>query len=589
MHTTERPEVRPGRRGGVLASLSLEYKLPVLIAALLLAVTIALSAAAYVETRHVTLAAASSRLQAVTGQFRDLLRQQAAQMRAQTSEIAAKPELAAFVRSRSVVTRDQALEALEYAGPSPEQVIAVELRNGADSVLLSTAPNFGTDTISTRELTRTTPTLGAFHALRDTMVYASLAPVVGTDVVVVQWRRLTATRRGREELARLIGSDARVLIGNADSSRWGDFENLVAAPPADARVERIPNTLWSLAVHFPREGVLMPVRDFMRRMALIAAGALALGLLVTWFASRRITTPLRQLTTTARSISRGDLSPPRTIARADELGQLSNAIALMAGEVRASREGLEAKVEERTKELNVALEQLKDAQDALVRREKLAMLGQLAGGIGHELRNPLGVMTNAVYYLKVVLAGQPATVHEYLEILQQQITLSEKIVSDLMDFARSKPPQRSLASLTEVTSSQINRLGPTEGVRLDTHLPADLPPVLVDRIQIGQVVLNLLTNALQAVEGTGTITVSVGAEGNRAHVEVTDSGPGVASENLERIFEPLFTTKARGIGLGLAVSRTLSRANEGDLTVSSPPGRGATFRLELPTGEARAT
>jgi C4-dicarboxylate-specific signal transduction histidine kinase len=113
-------------------------------------------------------------------------------------------------------------------------------------------------------------------------------------------------------------------------------------------------------------------------------------------------------------------------------------VAPRAGEVQQSREQLERKVEERTKDLNDTLTQLHDAQDSLVRREKLAMLGQLSSGVGHELRNPLGVMTNAVYYLKTMLAGSPANVHEYLEILQQQITLSEKIVSDLLDFARSK-------------------------------------------------------------------------------------------------------------------------------------------------------
>src|SRR5258706_13694720 len=122
----------------------------------------------------------------------------------------------------------------------------------------------------------------------------------------------------------------------------------------------------------------------------------------------------------------------------------------MAAEVDRSRGNLEHLVEERTRELNDTLFQLHETQESLVRREKLALLGQLASGVGHELRNPLGVMTNAVYYLKMVLESQPKNVHDYLDMLQQQITLSEKIVSDLLDFARSKPPKRSPTSLGDV-------------------------------------------------------------------------------------------------------------------------------------------
>lgn len=164
-------------------------------------------------------------------------------------------------------------------------------------------------------------------------------------------------------------------------------------------------------------------------------------LLAAWITSRRITGPLTQLTEAADAIAHGNFAHRVRIRRSDELGRLGTAFPTMAGEVQQSREQLERKVEERTKDLNDTLTQLHDAQDSLVlvvRREKLAMLGQLSSGVGHELRNPLGVMTNAVYYLKTMLAGSPANVHEYLEILQQQITLSEKIVSDLLDFARSK-------------------------------------------------------------------------------------------------------------------------------------------------------
>src|SRR5207237_551027 len=133
--------------------------------------------------------------------------------------------------------------------------------------------------------------------------------------------------------------------------------------------------------------VMGPVDAFVKRIALIALAALVLGLLAAWLMSRRITKPLRQLTVAADAIAAGKLDQPVRINRSDELGRLGSAFTAMAGEVRVAREGLEQKVAERTNALNQTLHQLYETQESLVRKEKLAMLGQLASGVGHELRN----------------------------------------------------------------------------------------------------------------------------------------------------------------------------------------------------------
>jgi signal transduction histidine kinase len=336
--------------------------------------------------------------------------------------------------------------------------------------------------------------------------------------------------------------------------------------------------------------VIEPVTIFAERQLFVAAVVLLLGLASAWAVSRRITRPVKQLTAAAEAMAAGDYDQHPNVRTRDEFGVLGSAFTTMAAEVKESRDRLEHKVEERTAELNSALEQLHETQDALVRRERLAMLGQLSSGVGHELRNPLGVMTNAVYYLRAVLGQAPAGVHEYLDILTQQITLSEKIVSDLLDFARQKPPRRSPAHMRESVESQVQRLAARDAVQISVDAVDDLPPVLVDPVHLNQIVLNLLTNAVQAMDGSGRITVRSRANGTVQHLEVSDTGPGVAPENAEKIFEPLFTTKARGIGLGLAVSRTLARANGGDVTlVTEPLNKGATFRLTLPVAEEGTT
>ncbi|MGH7636142.1 MAG: sensor histidine kinase, partial [Gemmatimonadaceae bacterium] len=417
-------------------------------------------------------------------------------------------------------------------------------------------------------------------------------------------------RRQRELITRLIGSQASLFLGNADGSIGTDFESTTthaALPnPADtAGVTRIyhrdpdraaflaataplAGSPWAVMVDVPMNTINAPIAEFFRRTLVIAAIVLFLGLAAAWFTSRRITRPLVQLTEAASAISAGDFSRQVRIDRSDELGQLGNAFGAMAAEVRLTRENLEHRIDERTRDLNATLEQLHDAQESLVRRERLAMLGQLSSGVGHELRNPLGVMTNAVYFLKVVLTTAPAKVHEYLEILQQQITLSEKIVGDLLDFARQKPPRRKATPLREATETQLHKLGRADGISVDIQVPEDLPPVLVDPIQLGQVILNLLTNASQAMDGSGRIHVCATQNGTRVFYDVADTGPGIPAGNLEKIFEPLFTTKARGIGLGLSVSRMLARANGGDLTATSTPGEGARFTLTLEKAEGNS-
>lgn len=600
---------------GFVARLSIEHKLPAIIGGLLLLVIVALSAAAYVEARRSSLQVASDRLTSLTLQFRDLLQQQTAQQRALLITQARAPALADYAANPGPRLRDRALAALR-SGPQQETMVATELRDGEGNVLLiAHAEGTVLDTSTARDVLpfaqdTDSAATGGLRAVRDTIIYPVVARIPGpSEAYLVRWRRIAGTRQARERLNRIIGADAVLLLGDP-AGHWTDFERPVPPLPvavdADLPVQtyvdasngaehmvamqRVPGTPWVVAVDFPMANIMAPVATFVRRIAGIAVVALLLGLIAAWIMSRRITQPLRELTSAAVAIAGGDYTQRPRIPRSDELGQLGKAFGVMAKDVELSRVDLEHRVEERTQDLDQALRQLQDAQDALVRRERLALLGQLSSGVGHELRNPLGVMTNAVYYLRMVLTDAPQNVHEYLGILQQQITLSEKIVGDLLDFARSKPPRRQPTALGRVVDEQLGRLGAMNGTRVETDIPPDLPPALVDEVQLGQIVLNLLTNAAQALEAdTGTIRITANANDHRVTLEVADTGPGIPRENIERVFEPLFTTKARGIGLGLAVSRTLARANGGELTATSETGKGATFRLTLPIADTEAT
>jgi signal transduction histidine kinase len=195
-----------------------------------------------------------------------------------------------------------------------------------------------------------------------------------------------------------------------------------------------------------------------------------------------------------------------------------------------------------------------------------------------------------VYYLELAQPDAPGDVRDYHGILKSQIGLAERIVSDLLDFSRIRPPQREEVSLARLVDEQLVRLGRIDGVTARNEVAEDLPLASIDPVQVGQVVLNLLLNAAQAMEATGgVITIRGRIVDGGVGLDVIDTGPGVALELREKIFEALFTTRSRGIGLGLAVSRSLAAANGGTLTVTNAPEGGAVFTLVSPAVAAEVT
>ncbi|MGH7668756.1 MAG: sensor histidine kinase, partial [Gemmatimonadaceae bacterium] len=401
----------------------------------------------------------------------------------------------------------------------------------------------------------------------------------------------TSNASSVKTVSQLIGSNGTLLLGNADGTVWTDLRQTIQRPaprpglaaytrdgrPRLAASAAIPKTPLVLAFEFDAAQVSAPLHALLQEFAALAALIVGIGAVLGWWLSRGVTIPLASLTSAAEAISAGDLDhTPPAAERGDEIGRLSRAFTRMTDAVRDARDHLEDQIAHRTAEL-------RNAQAELVTRERLATLGQLSSSVGHELRNPLGVMSNAVYFLDATLASPHPKTTEYLGILRQQIALSEKIVSDLLDFARVKQPQREVVAIRALIGDQLQRVTLPDSVHLDRD-GVSTCEVLVDPVQIGQVLLNLLTNAVQAMEETGgTLALrTTAATHGTVRLVVRDTGPGITAEHLPKIFEPLFTTKARGIGLGLSVSRSLAQANGGDISVVSHPGDGATFTLELP-------
>lgn len=222
------------------------------------------------------------------------------------------------------------------------------------------------------------------------------------------------------------------------------------------------------------------------------------------------------------------------------------------------------------------------------RSERLITIGQVAGGVAHELRNPLNVIKTSIYYLTNARQAPPKKVQQHLERIERQVGLADRVITALSDFARLPMPERHALCVEKCVKEVLELNAMPASITVTLDFPGDLPWVLADDRQLQIVFGNLLRNARDAMhEQGGALTVSARPAENDVAVTITDTGPGIAREALERILEPLYSTKARGIGLGLAITRSIIDKHGGGLHIASEVGRGSQFTVRLPGVDRR--
>ncbi len=583
---------------------SLERKLPLLISLLLLVVIAVLAVSAYREVQQLAIAAARSRLESLASQFATSSTDGYRRRTAALVSAGHSDTLIRLVQSPTPATRAAAQVKLAAMTGDTSQDLGAQVMDKSGVVIFS-LPRSSLDNLHFSPMAPDSAGFGPLSRGDTGFAYATSAPIVAGGKPIgrlVIWRRLQTSERAVRAVADLLGQNGALYVGNLTGDVWIDLAGHPAArPPLPgprggfvefergtgmqlATVRPMAGTPWLVEVDFPRSAVLAGQRVFLRWFAVIALVLLVAGVLASVILSRKLTRPLRELTVAAQSVAGGDYAVTIGEYGNDEVGSLARSFRVMAERVQASHAEQEARVTARTAELRAAMKTIEDTRDELVRKERLAILGQLSSGVGHELRNPLGVMNNAVYYLEAVLKDATPTTLEYLGILKTQIHISEKIVSDLLDFARIKKPDRHSVTMESVVAQLLKSVPPPANVRTVTELSPQVPRLYADPVHVNQILTNLASNAYQAMGNAGgTVTIRATPDGpGNVQIEVSDTGPGIEPENLPKVFEPLFTTKSRGIGLGLAVSRTLATTNGGSLSVKSPPGQGATFTLVLP-------
>jgi len=328
------------------------------------------------------------------------------------------------------------------------------------------------------------------------------------------------------------------------------------------------------AVEIPASAVFVASQRFLRHLLLLSLALLVLAVLISASGSRQITKPLEGLLAASRAIGRGEFDTEVDVRSSDEIGSLAMSFNHMATELKARDNALES------------------AQSQLIQSEKLAALGELGAAIAHEVKNPLaGILACAQLSMRKI--DDRASLERNLSLIDKETKRCKAIVENLLKFARADKPIMEDLDANQIvtdTASILRHQLNMHSVNLEENLSETSLVFHGNANQVQQVIMNLVMNAQQAMDGGGNVVVSTAAATDgRIVIEVADDGPGMPPDVQARVFEPFYTTKPRGegTGLGLSVSFGIIRDHGGAITLESEVGRGTTFRISLPPASAR--
>ncbi len=368
---------------------------------------------------------------------------------------------------------------------------------------------------------------------------------------------------------------AILLRGNSSE------DNAIRNPKESHRVMPVMRVNWQLKTIWPVAVVLLvgmllfllstvsfQATDRHRVLVIAGAGAVAIcGVIIVVLAST-IQRPMIELQEQIERVGEGDLSASVTFAkRNDEIGDLGRNFNRIVQQLRESRE---------------EIEHLHRTQ--MSRAEHFATLGELAAGLAHEIRNPLAGIAGVI---EIVGRDLPPTSPAKVVVkdVRQEITQINRILTDLLETARPRAPEMQSSDLNTTVEHAVmlaRQQVLSKPIKIDFTPAGTVIEVEHDSDQIHQVLLNLLLNSVQAIDGTGLVRIAVFAQNSSAIVTVTDNGRGIAPEHLPNIFRPFYTTKGNGTGLGLSLARRIVEQHHGQISVESSTGKGTTFSVVLP-------
>jgi signal transduction histidine kinase len=376
-------------------------------------------------------------------------------------------------------------------------------------------------------------------------------------------------------------------VGSASAGAAISSTESTPAPPQDAELPWL-RINWEIKALLPIACVLMggmllfllatlSWRDPQRHTILLVAGVGAVAicgalLVVLTYTVQR---PMVELQQKISQVGSGDLGVAVSFShRNDEIGDLGRNFNQMVEQLRENRR---------------EIERLHHTQ--MSRAEHLATLGELATGLAHEIRNPLAGIAGVIEIIgRDLPSSSPA--RAVVKDVRQEIARINHIVTDLLQTARPHPPNVRKSDLNTTVEHAVmlgRQQALSKKIEIKLHKDPTLPEVEHDSDQIHQVMLNLLLNAMQAIEDKGTVDVTLEKSATTAIITVKDNGRGISAEHLPNIFRPFFTTKGDGTGLGLSLARRVVEDHHGRIDVTSEVSVGTTFAVILPLQRAAAT
>ena len=409
---------------------------------------------------------------------------------------------------------------------------------------------------------------GAFDD--DRLVWISR--VIGQDVNIFSGARLVATSKRDLFAPGLLPTRTpadvyrKIVLDRLDSvlteERAEDFTYMLGAAPVGAGEQK---AILTVPLTLRQQAIRRELDDLTRRLQLATLVFILIGAALGYTMAERIADPVNRLTRATRRIAKGDLDARIAATSSDELRRLVEAFNSMAEDLSRQRAQLE-------------------------RTNRLEAWAEMARQVAHEIKNPLTPIQLSAEHLRRVHAdrGRPLdpVLDECIDSILSQVRLLRQIAGEFSSFASSPTPRPEATAIAELVEEVVlpYRAGTAGRIAITVEMPRDLPRVPIDRTLVGRALTNVIENALHAMPGRGSLAVraSLDASARRVRVEVEDTGVGMDDEARSRVFEPYFSTKATGTGLGLTIAKRNIELNGGSIGVESQPGKGTVVRLDLP-------
>jgi signal transduction histidine kinase len=611
--------------------LSLQYRLPLLISALLVALVLIGSALAYREVRSAAVVAAEQRLERMARQLADLTRRSMGSSLLRTAEVARDRDLLpARILGSGTFREEAAFDALRRL-VSSDTALPAEVWDASGAVLVSIGAypeGWGPETLEAARSRALVGDSGAYSPpfVVDSAAYTWLAMPIeegGRRVGTLAQIGRVGTPNSSEGIINLIGPGSDVFLADPAGTVWVTLDGDVGPPraslPASQLAEYpgpegdtrlgfatgIPGQPFQIIVGIPMDQVLARPTVFLRRLLAAAALLVLLGAVGAWALSRRIVRPLQELSVAADEIAAGRFDRRVQLRRNDEIGDLGRAFSAMAADIEHTHSALQGQVDEaRTlaERLEAANRRLTDAMRAAETAAAAAETANRAKSeflatMSHEVRTPINAIIGYADLLLHEIEG-PLTDGQRSQL--ERLRLGSRhliaLVDEVLDLARIESgtlrvesrigvADQAVAAAEAVVRPAAERKGLTLATRVEPALRFRGDPQRVE-----QILINLLGNAVKFTSPGGEVRIEAGrVDGDgRARFVVCDTGIGIPEDRQEEIFKPFvqiesgLTRSHGGAGLGLAISRELARMMKGDLTVASRPGQGARFELRLP-------